>query len=70
MSQFFGSSFYVETRRLSESLEPLIGLLAYLDSGAKIMPQKTKSGQNFYPHKRKPGQNNTPFVYGHNSPPE
>ena len=31
MHQFFGSSFFLETRILSEALEPLIGFLAYLE---------------------------------------
>jgi len=39
-------------------------------SGAKIMPQKTKSGQNFYPYKLQPGVKKTHIGYGHKSPPE
>jgi len=71
MSRFFRSSFFFKTRLSSESLEPLIGFLAYLEpklchkKWLKFLPlQKDK---NFYPYKRTPGLNNTQLVYGHNS---
>ena len=67
MSEFFRSSFFRNWTiiRVFRTLDWLSS-----KSGAKIMPQKPKSGQIFYSYERKPGVNNTQFVYGHNSPPE
>jgi len=60
----FSIKFLFESRLLSESLEPLIGFLAYLET--KLCHKNSKVP----PYKRKPGLNNTQFGYGHNSPPE
>jgi len=40
MGQYFASGFFVETRLSSESLEPLIGFLAYLE--AKLFHKNQK----------------------------
>jgi len=57
----FSLKFFFKTRLSSESLEPLIGFLAYLEpklchkKWLKFLPlQKDK---NFYPYKRTPGLN-------------
>jgi len=67
MSQLFRSSS-VETRLLSESLEPFIGILAYLDP--KLCHKNQSVVKNATSTKGNQKLNNTHFGYGHNSPPE
>jgi len=59
---------FVETRLLSESLEPLIDFLAYLDP--KLCYKKQKVVKISTPTKGNQWLNNTQFGYGHNSPLE